>query len=65
LPHPRVAIPRHVSSRRWLTGWRERQDAIAIILKAAKREGLSASRRCRRRDSNPRHADYDSAALTD
>jgi hypothetical protein len=31
-----------VSSRRWLTGWRERQDAIAIILKAAKREGLSA-----------------------
>ena len=23
------------------------------------------SRKCRRRDSNPRHADYDSAALTD
>jgi len=26
---------------------------------------LQGFERCRRRDSNPRHADYDSAALTD
>ncbi len=26
---------------------------------------FAAEQRCRRRDSNPRHADYDSAALTD
>src|SRR3954452_13893950 len=26
---------------------------------------ISGTSRCRRRDSNPRHADYDSAALTD
>jgi len=32
---------------------------------ACKRTENSTAQSCRRRDSNPRHADYDSAALTD
>ena len=35
-----------------------------VIVACAKTE-LPATSSCRRRDSNPRHADYDSAALTD
>ena len=34
-------------------------------LEEAERESLQEEDECRRRDSNPRHADYDSAALTD
>ena len=40
--------------------------ALRIRANCLQRRGKRATLRgCRRRDSNPRHADYDSAALTD
>jgi hypothetical protein len=39
-------------------------EAVDLIADHVER-GICPTARCRRRDSNPRHADYDSAALTD
>jgi hypothetical protein len=43
------------------------RDILALWaeLPSHERSLFPATSRCRRRDSNPRHADYDSAALTD
>ena len=44
---------------------RGRFPRLQTALQSQKPRCCGASTECRRRDSNPRHADYDSAALTD
>ena len=78
--HLIVYPPMMRRDRAGVAGARRRADARArlffffffFFFFPHQRDGLGVStffrelrRRCRRRDSNPRHADYDSAALTD
>jgi hypothetical protein len=59
----RIRLPtKHRSFPRNPDGHSLAEPLIVSIVSA--RSGPGDTSRCRRRDSNPRHADYDSAALT-
>ena len=65
-PTPRAqARPVDVICGRVSTGVTKARRMACLLTETRKLRVYRELSRCRRRDSNPRHADYDSAALTD